>query len=135
VLAANEKLVNPELDPAVQALYYQVVYDRLEIFGLDLSDLKEPARAPPFQINTFGPPVHKTPIRCSPAHAAVLREQLQDLKMADFIDTIKTSAWAAPAFLVPKPRSTKLRMVIDYRGLNGQTRRDSFPIPNTKDVL
>ncbi len=43
--------------------------------------------------------------------------------------------WASPCFTVPKPRSTKLRTVIDYRLLNAQTRRDSHPIPHTRDVL
>jgi hypothetical protein len=43
--------------------------------------------------------------------------------------------WASPCFLVPKPRSEKLRTVIDFRQLNMQTRRDSHPIPHTRDVL
>ena len=43
--------------------------------------------------------------------------------------------WASPCFTVPKPRSTKLRTVIDYRPLNLQTRRDSHPIPHTRDIL
>lgn len=34
------------------------------------------------------------------------------------------SDWAAPTFAVPKPRSEKLRLVIDYRGLNSLTIRD-----------
>ena len=46
-----------------------------------------------------------------------------------------TTPWASPCFPVPKPHSDKLRLVIDYRQLNAQTRRDSFPLPHIKDVL
>lgn len=49
--------------------------------------------------------------------------------------THEETPWAAPCFLVPKPNSTKLRMVIDYRLLNLQTVRDSHPLPNLKDVI
>ena len=50
------------------------------------------------------------------------------------VDT-RPTPWASPAFLTPKPRSDKLRMVIDFRQLNQQTRRDSHPLPHTKDVI
>lgn len=43
--------------------------------------------------------------------------------------------WASPCFPVPKPRSDKLRLVIDFRDLNMRTRRSSFPIPNIKDIV
>ena len=36
---------------------------------------------------------------------------------------------------MPKPRSTKLRLVIDYRRLNAQTIRDSYPLPHIWDVV
>ena len=36
---------------------------------------------------------------------------------------------------VPKPRSTKLRLVINYRALNAQTIRNSMLIPHVRDVI
>lgn len=43
--------------------------------------------------------------------------------------------WASPCFPVPKPRSEKLRLVIDFRALNLRTKRSSFPIPYIRDVV
>ncbi len=73
VMAANPKLVNSDLAPSDRALYYQVVHDYIQIFALGLTDIAQPAKTPPFQIETFGPPAHKPPIRCSLPHAKVLR--------------------------------------------------------------
>lgn len=63
-----------------------------------------------------------------------MRKQVQELADHALVD-FGPSAWASPGFLVAKPRSTKLRLVIDYRLVNRQTQRDSFLIPNTRDVL
>ena len=88
----------------------------------------------PFEIHTFGPPASRPPIRVSPAHAKFVRDEVATLHTHGLISNTSTP-WAAPCFPVPKPRSDKLRLVIDYRALNAQTRRDSFPIPHIQDVL
>jgi hypothetical protein len=134
VLKENPDLVNTKLAREDAAHYYQVVHDHVEVFALDLGDLEKPADTPPFQIRTFGPPAYKQPIRCSPTHAQHMREEVELLERHGLIMKGATP-WASPCFTVPKPRSTKLRTVIDYRLLNAQTRRDSHPIPHTRDVL
>ncbi len=45
------------------------------------------------------------------------------------------SEWAAPAFLVVKPRSDKMRMVIDFRRLNSKCEADAYPMPTLTDIL
>ena len=49
--------------------------------------------------------------------------------------SVGSGPWAAPAFAVPKPRSTKLRLVVNYKGTNAQTIRDSTPLPHAEDIL
>ena len=39
VLKENPKIVNPSLAPSDAALYYQALYDHVDIFGLTLADL------------------------------------------------------------------------------------------------
>ena len=134
VLEANPHLVNPELPTKDATAYYQTVYDHLGAFALTLEDLQEPARVTPFQINTFGPPASRPPIRTPPAHAAFITKEISELKKVGLVVSQPTP-WAAPCFAVPKPRSEKLRLVTDYRPLNAQTVRDSHPIPHVKDVL
>ena len=134
ILKANPEIVNPQLAAVDKAPYYQVIHDHVGAFALDMGDLATPAHTSPFEIHTFGSPCHKPPIRLSPPHAKVMREQLQELLTHSLVIT-KPTPWASPAFLTPKPRSEKLRMVIDFRQLNLQTRRDSHPLPHTKDVI
>ena len=49
--------------------------------------------------------------------------------------SVGSGPWAAPDFAVPKPRSTKLGLVVNYKGTNAQTIQDSTPLPYTEDIL
>ncbi len=117
IIAAHPDVVNQKLSPQDRAHYFQAIHDHVGAFALDMGDLTTPAHTPPFEIHTFGPPCHKPPIRLSPPHAKVMREQLNELMVHALVDT-RPTPWASPAFLTPKPRSDKLRMVIDFRQLN-----------------
>jgi hypothetical protein len=44
------------------------------------------------------------------------------------------SSWAAPILFVPK-KDGKLRMCIDYRGLNKQTHKQAYPLPRIDELL
>ncbi len=134
ILQLNPDIVNKKLPPHHRAPYFQALHDHLAAFALDLEDLHTPADVTPFTITTFGPPVSRPPIRTSPAHTTFVRSEISTLKEHGLIRH-DTTPWAAPCFPVPKPRSDKLRLVIDYRGLNAQTRRDSHPLPHIQDVL
>lgn len=63
-----------------------------------------------------------------------VREEVKTVKDLGLAKVMHTS-WASPCFPVTKPRTTKLRLVIDFRGLNLRTIRSSFPIPYIRDVV
>jgi hypothetical protein len=130
----NPEVVNSTLDAKTRGLYFQVVHDHVHAFALTMDDLKLPCKAKPFKINTFGAPCYRAPIRCSPTHMAHMREEFTELKRVGLVRS-ESTPWASPCFCVPKPRSTKLRIVIDFRPLNLQTVRDSHPIPHARDVI
>ena len=44
------------------------------------------------------------------------------------------SPWASRVILVQK-KDGSLRLAIDYRALNDVTKKDSYPIPDMKDIL
>ena len=44
------------------------------------------------------------------------------------------SPWASPIVLVRK-KTGKIRLCVDYRKLNQQTRKDAYPLPRTQDCL
>ena len=101
---------------------------------MDLADLHTPADTAPCRITTFSPPTSRPPICLSPAHAEFVDQEIHKLRGAGVMTT-GAIPWAAAMFPVPKPRSTKLRLVINYRALNAQTIRDSMPIPHVRDVI
>ena len=57
-------------------------------------------------------------------------EDLEDAKLIEPTD----SYWAAPSILVKK-KDGSYRLVVDYRGLNKQIEKTSWPLPRINDVI
>jgi hypothetical protein len=134
IINFHKDIVNMKLSRKVRGLYYQVLHDNLGAIAILLSDIVGEKDIDPFEVHTFGDPCYKAPIRLSPAHAKFVRDEFQAVKEVGLAKN-KHTPWASPCFPVPKPRSEKLRLVIDFRGLNMQTRRSSFPIPHIFDIV
>ncbi|GBG77229.1 hypothetical protein CBR_g23556 [Chara braunii] len=62
-----------------------------------------------------------------------LRRQIDDMIDRGWIRPSE-SAFGAPVLFVPK-KGVKLRMCIDYRGLNRITRKNAYPLPRIDDLL
>ncbi|GBG84591.1 hypothetical protein CBR_g38874 [Chara braunii] len=62
-----------------------------------------------------------------------LRRQIDDMIDRGWIRPSE-SKFGAPVLLVPK-KGGKLRMCIDYRGLNRITRKNAYPLPRIDDML
>ena len=45
------------------------------------------------------------------------------------------SQWASPAFIVPKKEKGESRLVVHYKGLNGQTEHDLYSLPLIDTIL
>ena len=76
----------------------------------------------------------KFPTRRMPLH---YKEDLQkkiDVFREKVLITPCHSPYSAPAMLVPK-KSGKLRLVIDYRQLNKQTIKSTWPIPSKEEIF
>jgi hypothetical protein len=134
VIEFNPEIVNSKLKPEERGLYYQVLHDNIDAIAIHLEDIKGEKDVQPFKVETFGEPSYRQPIRLPPAHMKFVREEVKAVKDIGLAKVMHT-AWASPCFPVTKPRTVKLRLVIDFRGLNLQTRRSSFPIPYIRDVV
>ena len=76
----------------------------------------------------------KIPTRRMPLH---YKEDLQkkiDVFLEKELITPCYSPYSAPAMLVPK-KNGKLRLVIDYRQLNKQTIKSTWPIPSSEEIF
>lgn len=133
-LKGNPATVPSTLAAEDKARYLQVIWRRHDAFAVCLADLHVPADVEPFSIHTFGPPSHTAALRLSDAHLGFVRKEVAEAEAAGLLVTSR-GPWASPAFAVPKPRSEKLRLVIDYRKLNLQTVRDSYPLPLIEQVV
>lgn len=69
----------------------------------------------------------------SPAELQEARTQIQDLLDRGYIRPSR-SPYQAP-ILFARKKDGRLRLCIDYRGLNNLTKRNSFPIPRIDELL
>ena len=71
--------------------------------------------------------------RIAPAQQEETTKLLQDMLSKKIIQPF-TSPWASPIVLVRRKDGT-LRFCVDYRKLNGLTRKDAYPLPRIDDAL
>ena len=66
--------------------------------------------------------------------AEVMKKLLKEFIERGWIEP-SDSEWASPAFIVQKKEKGEWRLVVDYRGLNEQTKHDSFSPPLIDTIL
>ena len=76
----------------------------------------------------------KIPTRRMPLHYKGFRKKKTDVFLAKELITPCLSPYRAPAKLVPKMNG-KLRLVIDFRQLNKQTFKSTWPIPSIEEIF
>ena len=89
------------------------------------------------------PEFEKTRVRRSPYPAPEeqveeIQRQIQECIDAGLVEEYKKGDYAhhcSPCFLVAKPGSTALRLVVDYGEVNKKTQNHSGSIPNMKNTL
>ena len=70
----------------------------------------------------------------NPNYAKAVKEDLEKLLKAGFIEPVDQATWLSPIVVVPK-KNGKLRICVDFRRLNAATKKDSYPLPFTDEVL
>ncbi|XP_073152831.1 uncharacterized protein [Henckelia pumila] len=78
-------------------------------------------------------PISKAPYRLAPIEMKELKEQIQELLDKGFIRP-SFSPWGALVIFVKK-KDGSLRLCIDYRGLNGVTVKNKYPLPRIEDLF
>ena len=78
-------------------------------------------------------PKMQQPYRLSPTEMIALKEWIDNMLKRGFIRP-SSSPYGAPVMFAPKPDGT-LRAVVDFRRLNAQTVKDSYPLPRARDLF
>ena len=72
--------------------------------------------------------------RMNPNLRDIVKEEIQKLLEAGFINLISENEWVSPLVIVPK-KNLKWRVSIYYRELNKATQKNHFPLPSIDQVL
>ena len=86
------------------------------------------------KINPEARPVSQKPRRQSVERQDFIREEVQKLLDACFIEEVHHPVWLANPVIVPKANG-KLRMCIDYTSLNKAYPKDPYPLPRIDQIV
>ena len=78
-------------------------------------------------------PIRQQPYRQSPEQKRILENEIKELLSKKIIRPSE-SPWSSPVVMVPKPDGTT-RVCIDFRKLNGITKKDAHPLPKIDEML
>ncbi len=70
----------------------------------------------------------------NPDYVVAIKQDIHKLLVTRFIQPIKESTWLSPIVIMPK-KNGKLRICVDFRKLNKATKKDSYPLPFSNEVL
>ena len=87
------------------------------------------------ELKVEGIPKRFTARPIPPALRPELDKQIDGLLEAKAISYSPKALWVAPCHLVPKPRTEKWRLVIDYRYINERIQDDGYQMPHINDLL
>ena len=86
-------------------------------------------------INPGAKPVKQPMRRVGEVKRRAIGEELAKLLEAGFVKEVVHTDWVANPVLVPKKDTVKLRMCIDYTGLNKHCPKDPFALPRIDQVI
>ena len=113
---------------------------RLESVVLDVFTEKAPFGGSKVQCEieviptTTDKPINRPMFRYSPLEMAEIERQVTQLLEQGYISP-STSPYGAPMLFVKKPRSTELKMCVDWRALNAITTKNAGPLPRIEDLM
>ena len=115
---------------AILLLRHSETFGPIRFDKVQTSDKLEPMRIP---LVDGAKEQRFPPRRLGYARRKMLMELTRDM-LRDGVIQPSTSPWAFPVVIAPKADGSP-RFCVDYRRLNDITRKDSYPLPRTDDLL
>ncbi|RVE62229.1 hypothetical protein OJAV_G00155100 [Oryzias javanicus] len=79
-------------------------------------------------------PIKTRPRRLPLAHQVAADSAIEEMLRGGIIEP-SDSPWASGVVMVKKKKGPKMRFCVDYRPLNGVTKKDSYPLPRIDESL
>ncbi|XP_061093063.1 uncharacterized protein LOC133125281 [Conger conger] len=117
-----------------QGLLWQLLLEFKDSFSLSEDDVGQTHLAQHSIDTRDAPPIRMRPRRLPMARQAAAEKALRNMQRAGLIEP-STSPWAAPIVMVPKKTKDDWRFCVDFRRLNGVTKRDAYPFPRVDESL
>ena len=111
----------------------ELLIDFADIFAATPDHLGRTGKLPHHIDTGNAHPIRQPPRRIPPLQRKQAQEILQKMLEKDIIQP-STSPWASPIVLVWKKDGSQ-QFCVDYRKLNGITKKDAYPIPRIDDTL
>ena len=125
--------LNPQLTTDTTSLFQEY----RDVFAFSYEDLRgipEHIATHRIKLDIAISPCHQTRYRMNPNYAKAVKEDLEKLLKAGFIELVDQATWLSPIVVVPK-KNGKLRICVDFKRLNAATKKDPYPLPFTDNVL
>jgi len=101
-----------------------------DVFAWTYKDLKgiplEPAQHK-FELDTTIPVAHQAKYILNPNYVATVKQDINKLLAAEFLEYVEEATWLSPIVVVPKKHG-KLKICINFRKLNVATKKDPYTI-------
>jgi hypothetical protein len=129
--------VNAQLEISKVLEMEQLLKEFKDVFSWTYKDLKG---IPPklaqhkIELNITLLPTHEAKYRLNPNYVITVKQDINKLLVARFIESIEKATWLSPIVVVPK-KNGKLRICINFRKLNATTKKDPYPLLFTNEVL
>jgi hypothetical protein len=126
-----------DLEHVVDNQLIELLKEFKDIFSWTYKDLKH---APPdivqhwIELDTSIPLVHQARYWLNPNYVAIIKQDIDNLFIASFIKLIEEATWLSPIVVMPK-KNGKLRICVDFKKFNATTKKDSYPLPYTNEVI
>jgi len=77
---------------------------------------------------------HQARYRLNPIYVIMVKQDIDKLLAIGFIKSIEKATWLSPIVIVPK-KNGKLKICMDFRKLNGATKKDPYPLSFIDEML
>ncbi len=103
-------------------------------FYKDLKDIPLELAQHKIELDTSIPPTHQARYRLNLNYVIDVKHDIDKLLATRFIQPIEEATWLSPIVTMPK-KNGKLKICVDFKKLNKETKKNPYLLPLSDEVL